>query len=251
MPTGLSNSFISLLRLYTYGSPRVGKEGFASKFTGNIGKENIYRCIHVNDPVTMVPIWPFMHVPFLGREFLLNSAQGSPQINAHFMSADDGGDPGYVRSSKKGDWGKIKTRKDDFYKNKTYLSYEDRVKTTRDERGLKKIISALLTLLRDANDPINNVNTYPIMARLQYGFASISHTLDVLARTLNKIANISKKFYSHTKGLLGHIIAFTGALALNVPEDITYTFVKMVFDRLAMTVRTKAQQALEVVGLQY
>jgi len=53
--------------LYTFGSPRVGFPGFAHLCTAQLQSKNIYRVYHENDPVPMVPIAPFAHVPLPGR----------------------------------------------------------------------------------------------------------------------------------------------------------------------------------------
>ena len=49
--------------LYTFGSPRVGNRGFAEALTGSVGADNIYRVFHPADPVPMLPVFPFAHVP--------------------------------------------------------------------------------------------------------------------------------------------------------------------------------------------
>ncbi|MET1255967.1 lipase family protein [Aliikangiella maris] len=51
--------------LYTFGCPRVGTQGFAQKLSSHrlLGKDNIHRVYHSSDPVAMLPLWPFVHVP--------------------------------------------------------------------------------------------------------------------------------------------------------------------------------------------
>jgi len=74
--------------LYTFGSPRVGFSGFAHLCTANLQSRNIYRVFHENDPVPMVPISPFAHIPLPGRAYReFYQAAGSP-INpqAHKMA---------------------------------------------------------------------------------------------------------------------------------------------------------------------
>ena len=51
------------VKLYTFGSPRVGLDNFSRAATSRIDK--IYRCTHGADPVTKVPLWPFSHAPYL------------------------------------------------------------------------------------------------------------------------------------------------------------------------------------------
>ncbi|MGY5582946.1 lipase family protein, partial [Vibrio cincinnatiensis] len=42
------------LEQITFGSPRVGLDGFAIKTTGSIDK--IYRCTHASDPIPLIPL---------------------------------------------------------------------------------------------------------------------------------------------------------------------------------------------------
>jgi triacylglycerol lipase len=49
--------------LYTFGSPRVGLDSVAQRVTRAVGAKHIHRVAHKADPVTMIPLWPFVHVP--------------------------------------------------------------------------------------------------------------------------------------------------------------------------------------------
>ena len=44
------------VKLYTFGSPRVGMNFFASKCRSRLYSDNIYRMCHTTDPVPMVPM---------------------------------------------------------------------------------------------------------------------------------------------------------------------------------------------------
>lgn len=50
------------VKLYTFGSPRVGANATPMAFETLIGKENIYRVAHDLDPVTLVGPYPYSHV---------------------------------------------------------------------------------------------------------------------------------------------------------------------------------------------
>jgi len=60
--------------LYTFGSPRVGTQGFAQKLSMHprLGVNNIFRLYHSSDPVSMIPFFPFMHAPQPGGEYYVN-----------------------------------------------------------------------------------------------------------------------------------------------------------------------------------
>lgn len=50
------------VKLYTFGSPRVGALGSSAAMEQLLGKQNIYRVAHDLDPVTMVGPYPFSHI---------------------------------------------------------------------------------------------------------------------------------------------------------------------------------------------
>lgn len=51
------------VKLYTFGCPRVGMIDFAQGLTARAGASNLFRVYHPADPVAMVPLFPFTHVP--------------------------------------------------------------------------------------------------------------------------------------------------------------------------------------------
>lgn len=51
------------IKLYTFGSPRVGLDFFTSGALRRIGSSNVYRVHHNADAVPMLPTWPFHHIP--------------------------------------------------------------------------------------------------------------------------------------------------------------------------------------------
>lgn len=50
------------VRLYTFGSPRVGALGSHVALERRIGKENIYRVAHDLDPISLIGPFPYIHV---------------------------------------------------------------------------------------------------------------------------------------------------------------------------------------------
>lgn len=75
------------VKLYTFGSPRVGLEFFADGANRRLGHNNIFRVYHRTDPVPMVPTWPFMHVPDNGPgDLLLNSGLALNPAAYHKMA---------------------------------------------------------------------------------------------------------------------------------------------------------------------
>jgi triacylglycerol lipase len=58
--------------LYTFGSPRVGFESVAQRVTAAIGASRFHRVAHSADPVPMIPLWPFVHVPSTTEAIVLD-----------------------------------------------------------------------------------------------------------------------------------------------------------------------------------
>lgn len=78
------------VRLYTFGSPRVGYRNAHQAFERRIGVGNIYRVAHNRDPITMVATYPYKHVLAPCTEpnnFTLDSPFSSITMDNHDMQA--------------------------------------------------------------------------------------------------------------------------------------------------------------------
>lgn len=73
-------------RIYSFGSPRVGLEGFATTCTREIGSEHIFRAYHKTDVVPCIPIWPYVHTPNNGTQYYLPSPGLLPGAEYHGMN---------------------------------------------------------------------------------------------------------------------------------------------------------------------
>jgi pimeloyl-ACP methyl ester carboxylesterase len=76
------------VRLYTFGSPRVGYRDAHQMFEKRIGKDNIFRVAHNRDPITMIATYPYKHVlaPYTEpNNFTLNSPNASISMDNHDM----------------------------------------------------------------------------------------------------------------------------------------------------------------------
>ncbi|EKE69924.1 lipase family protein [Gallaecimonas xiamenensis] len=226
--------FGGTVNLYSFGCPRVGLSGYAIKSTAGLNK--IYRCIHGADPVPMVPIWPFYHAPYGGQEFCLDGASG---INAEAHKMSVRATPGYLNTAAYDDWGAVRLRSDSFHNQKVRLDYEKRHNASFTTRYMYMLTAALKTLLGDALK-------YGIAVPLQFAAGSISQMLDLMAQTLQKIADAAEGLYEQTKGLLGHMLSFIGSLA-EVPAKITYNFVRWVFEKVSSAVYKAARKAIDFI----
>lgn len=77
------------VKLYTFGSPRVGLRGAHEAFEQRISKNNIFRTAHDCDPITMIATYPYVHVNPSWRDaqnFTLNSPVTRIAMQNHDMN---------------------------------------------------------------------------------------------------------------------------------------------------------------------
>ncbi|WP_166268645.1 lipase family protein [Marinobacter caseinilyticus] len=219
------------VNLYTFGSPRVGLDGFATKTT--FGIDNIYRCTHGADPVPKVPLWPFTHAPNSGAgEFRLDSGLGI-SVAAHGMG--ESAHPGYRNTAKGQEWSNLRRSSAEFLNQPVRLKYENRFQASFSGQWADRINAALITLLKDAG--------YYQAVVTQ---AAISTTLtfyDMVSQTLQEVAKSSLRFARQTAGLLGHMLVFAGHAMVAVSE-LTYQFIRWVFDKTLGSLYRSVNQAL-------
>lgn len=93
------------VRLYTFGSPRVGYRDAYGAFERTIGRANIFRVAHNRDPITMMATYPYRHVlaPYTEpNNFTVNSPSPSITMANHDMT-------NYAQTFKKvRDWGDVR-----------------------------------------------------------------------------------------------------------------------------------------------
>ncbi|WP_225469761.1 hypothetical protein [Vibrio vulnificus] len=94
-------------------------------------------------------------------------------------------------------------------------------------------MGAIITLLRDSG----------VASHLQFALMPTLTVYDILARYLAKIANISKQKYEQTKGIIGHILVFSGRAAIEINE-LSYHFIKWAFSLMKKKLMLAVQAAL-------
>lgn len=212
------NGSVPSVKLYTFGSPRVGLESFASKCTSNLRPGNIYRVYHKTDPVPMVPTWPFYDVPQNDIGYLLYSPVSFPPWEYHFMKH-------YVKSAKAaGSWsGMIKSRP------ASYMDFA--IENWLKSDGIVSFSSSTLELL--------NASLLYVVKKVAHaagivivGAAATSLTfLDRMAMLLAKGAKISSEISSWVFFLVKKMAALIG-IKVKDGMDLTLEFIRSVFTRV-------------------
>lgn len=219
------------VKVYTFGAPRVGMNGFSRKFS--MSTEGLYRCTHGADPVPNVPLWPFVHAPINGFEYRLDRGAGI-SVNAHGMGPN--ARPGYVNTANSSEWSSLHQSSLDYLNMPVRLEYERRHEASFSTQWAEKISAALITLLKDAG--------YYSAVLAQATIGSAITFYDLLARTLSEVASASTRFAEQTRGLLGHMLAFA-RVAITTVTDLTFRFIRWVFDQTAGALYRAVRQAIE------
>lgn len=220
----IKTEFNKTVYLYTFGCPRVGKKDFAINSSARIDKT--FRCVHANDPVPKVPVWPFTHM--YGNEYISSREQGV-KFSAHFIA-------NYINTTQHNDWNNIYYQNVGSLKERVVLSYQNRMQARYSTFWADKLANALLTLLIDAGYSAT-------IATLQSIGASVGTVYDLMAKAVAEIAQI-EGHKGQVEGLLGHLMVFAGVMVA-LPAIITYPFIKMVFDKAIGRLMKDARAAIK------
>lgn len=213
-----ANSGVSSVKLYTFGSPRVGLETFAEKCASRVKPENIYRVHHKTDPVPMVPTWPFYHVPKDEISYLLYSPLAAVPWEYHFMKH-------YIKSAKAaGSWVSMARSRPQSHMDYTV------------ERWLKS--DGFVSFTANSLELLNAALIYVIKKVLHLaGITIVSLAtgtltlLDRMAILLAKAVKISTELSSWVFYLVRKMAALIG-ITIKEGADLTVEFIRAVFMRV-------------------
>jgi triacylglycerol lipase len=228
------NNYASNINLYTFGSPRVGQQGFATASPHRLNQ--IYRCTHGADVVPKVPLWPFIHAPYQGVEYRLDNSQGL-RISAHGMDPTAGAEPGYLVSANTEHWGHLHVKASEYLKP-VKLRYENRNQASYSDQWSEKLSAALITVLKEAG----YYGAIVAQATASYGLTFY----DLVAKTLEKIAAAASSFADDVRGLLGHMLSFAGAVVTTV-VDLTYATIRAIFNKMLSRLYSSVKDAIKSV----
>lgn len=216
--------------LYTFGSPRVGTQGFATNLTKAVHADNIYRVSHRADLVTMIPLWPFVHVPTPGIDCFLDKGGHLPSVAWHDMGR-------YHASVKGATWAGLRqpAPETDWKGNvREWLDAEGFVDFSM--RSIRMIQHAIVYLI----GKICHAAGVPIQLLLTTGLT----VLDALSMLLHKGLRIGGELSAMTASLLRKILQATGHMVRKV-ADATATFVRWVVSSFASAVYQAAARAVD------
>lgn len=218
---------IAQSHLYTFGSPRVGKNGFSESLTSSLGAERINRAYHKTDVVPMVPVWPFIHAPEPGLSCYINSPGDYPGAEYH--------DRKHYISSMRGhnDWSTLRRR-------------HPKINLEKDVENWLESDSPL-SLTGNTISMINSAIVYVIkklaLAGLQCVIGEAVNIVDVLARFLATSYHVTKEATSLIGHLMRRILRAIGQVETKI-KNVTYQFVRWLLESLALAVFKAAKNAI-------
>lgn len=216
--------------VYSFGSPRVGFDGFARACTRQIGSSNIFRVYHKTDIVPCIPIWPYVHTPNDGTEYYLPSPGFLPGAEYHDMMR-------YKDSVEGRSWlalSGIKPEARSDVSIAAWLKQEGPVTLTMSAIGW--IDDAIKFVIRKC------------IAGAEWILASAAGTsttiMDRLAYMLSHGATLEENISAWVVYLMRKIAAFVGRCRKIASTDLNQSFIKVLLVELQKKVHATAQTAL-------
>ena len=217
-------------KLYTFGAPRVVLQNSVHRASTNIEH---YRVTHGADPLPNVPVWPFTHT--VGEYQTAMNGGAFFSLGAHSMAESA---PGYVNTvNAYKDYSSMGAAlKTQHYKH-TVLKYEQRHNASFSQRWQQIITDALVTLLKKTGQ-------YALIVAQASASVGLSF-YDILARCLHETIVKSKEIAEELRGLLGHMLVFSGKRN-HVVKGMSAKFIRWVLELMIKTLYTTAKQAIEL-----
>ncbi|WP_062268617.1 lipase family protein [Endozoicomonas arenosclerae] len=217
-------------KLYTFGSPRVGLEDFASGTTKRLGSENVFRAWHKTDIVPCIPIWPFEHTPHAGKDYFLPSPGFFPGAEWHSMDL-------YIRSVGKKSWKVI------------YALREPQPADSDIRRWLadKTIVTNTLPAIKWLQHALAYV-VGKCLSAIGSGYQMLKLTtstlMDTLAWILSRGVDMTEKLSGWVVHLMRKIAEFLGMHRHVKTENPEKQLIRYLLERLSDKVNQMAKQVL-------
>jgi hypothetical protein len=215
--------------LYTFGCPRVGFKDFSLGIRSACKAE--FRATHGGDPVTLIPVWPFMHSQ--STEYRLDNGL-LLWPGAHKMGED--ANPGYLNTANRDEWQNINRHVNQFVGSRVVLSEEMAVLCSSNSHWANKIAAAINTFLW--------YRIGPAVAALQNARIGIESLYDLISAKLAEFADAACEFADEVRGILAHMLKFIGDAA-KLPKQITYNYVRNLFHRMLRKLYDLASRAMQ------
>ena len=225
--------------LYTFGSPRVGGRGFASSLSQRLGRDHIHRVYHFADPVPMVPLWPFTHVPY-GSDGIVIGGDRTALIkfSAHSMENS------YLPATAGLQWSNLSATTNNRTAGEMAEAWLKAVANGRE--GIVPGGAFAFSMLGHALRWIIDQSIDIITATVGTAFIGLVSVLDGLAILLERAAQITARMSMYVTTLVGAIMRFAG-MAAQKGVELTTAFIRWALKILFAPIRMMAQQATHLL----
>ena len=218
--------------LYTYGSPRVGLQGFAEQCTKRLHAEKIFRVYHKTDVVPVIPTWPYYHTPYRGTDYYLNSPGILPGAQYHGMKE-------YVASVNRigNDWGLLAAHKKEINTDASIARWlEDESFVTISVKTLDMLADALMFVLRKS--------VVGGLRSIEGAFTSSSTLIDKIAYVLSASIEIAKDISMWVLFLIQKMVYLLGNPKKIDASMLSREYIRNVLMSLQHKLNTYAKEAL-------
>jgi triacylglycerol lipase len=216
--------------IYTFGSPRVGFEGFASTCVREIGADRMYRAYHKTDVVPCIPIWPYVHTPNDGTEYYLPSPGVFPGAEYHSMTH-------YIESVKNKTWDALKGLKTEQKTDTSIMAWlQEQTPASLTIKAIEWIDAAIQFVIRK----VVGAAAWLFSAAL----GASATIMDRLAYILANGMSLEEKVSNWVMLLIRKIQEFLGGVSKLKKENLNKEFIKLVLTRLQTKLNAMAQNAL-------
>jgi triacylglycerol lipase len=221
--------------VYTFGSPRVGHEEFTRLFTYNVGAENIFRVHHRADPITMIPVWPFSHIPQPGNDCYLGNSSDQLVAFYHLMKH-------YIGFVEGSNW-------ETLLRNKPTIRVADQeLDNWLSSDSFTASVANKMFMINEAISYIIRKFLKNSVIGIQAGITTGLNAIDLLARGLAEAVKVSKEISGYIAGLMRRILEAIG-FAFTSVANLTIDFIRWVLMSLMKSLYNSARMAFQLANL--
>jgi triacylglycerol lipase len=228
----LSESKISGVSLYTFGCPRVGDYLFSKNLTRKLGAQNIHRVCHDADPVSMIPPFPFVHVPDTGPGLQLKWSGARVSASAHYMES-------YISSLGDSGWAALE-------RSSPSIGWDQRISDWLDSASSEGVVTFSATTLWMIMKALGWLLKKILGGAVGITFTAAATILDQLAWLLHQGALMNVRIQESLVSIIQTIFGFLGRAASAV-GDLTVAFVRWVLGLLWSSLQISAQRAVSTI----
>jgi hypothetical protein len=226
--------------LYTFGAPRAGFVTFSRSLSNRLRPDNIYRVSNLSDPVPMIPLFPFTHVPFTEPGISLRTeGAGLISIAAHNMAGS------YIPGVGEASWDALKNAESAPSWDVNLIAWLE--STAAGNNSFVMGSARLLVMIGRALQWVLARVKDVLLGALGTALAVGATCLDQIAWLLSRGAEISIEIAGYVRGLIGAIFRFLGR-AVTGAVNLTTAFLRWVLNLLFSSLSAAAMRALSVVG---